>query len=126
MRKILDYTSSSEQFPAYFNSFLNTYKNQITCPPFNVGTTGYPQQHLFKRIIAVGMDETFEEYFFDFDEGDIDFNAYDIVNGEKETVLDWIEKWLKTGRGNNEMITEIATVLKEDYGAKKGKELPDK
>lgn len=64
MTKELGYAGTKEDFPNYFNIFLNTYKNQLICPKYQVAVSFYPPQHLFKRILASGMNETYEEYFF--------------------------------------------------------------
>ena len=85
----------------------------------------YPPQHLFKRILAVEMNEIFEEYFFDLEEGDIDYNAYEIVNEKKETILDWVENWIAQGKGDAEELRDIAYSLRDEFGAKYGKELPN-
>lgn len=125
METLMGFKGNNEEFRAFFNSFLNTYKNQIICPRFKVSSRVYPPQHLFKRILAVGMNETFEEYFFDLEEGDIDYNAYEIVNGKKETILDWVENWIAQGRGDAEELRDIAYSLRDEFGAKYGKELSD-
>jgi len=33
------------------------------------------------------MNEIYEEYFFNFENGEVDFNAYHIIHGKKETIL---------------------------------------
>lgn len=126
MRDLLDYQGSKSEFPVFLNNFLNTYKNQITCPKFQVANNVYPPQHLFKRILAAGMNEIFEEYFFNFEDGDVDFNAYDIVDGKKETILDWVEHWIAQGRGDQYELRDVASALRDELGAKYGYELPDK
>ena len=126
MEKYLGFQGNDREFRAFFNNFLNTYKNQIICPRYKVSSRVYPPQHLFKRILAVGMNETFEEYFFDLEDGDIDYNAYEIVNGKKETILDWVENWIALGRGDAEELRDVAYSLKDEFGAKLGKDLTTK
>jgi len=125
MEKYLGFKGNDEEFKVFFHKFLNTYKNQIICPQYKVTSRIYPPHHLFKRILAVGMNETYEEYFFNLENGDIDYNAYEIVNGEKETVLDWVEKWIALGRGDADELRDVAYSLKDEFGAKYGKELND-
>tara|TARA_B100000809_G_C15127732_1_gene527012 strand:+ start:1544 stop:2623 length:1080 start_codon:yes stop_codon:yes gene_type:complete len=125
MQKELGYDGTEEDFSKYFNNFLNKYKNQIICPEFKVTTNVYPPQHLFKRLLAAGMNETYEEYFFNFEDGDVDFNAYQIIDGKKETILDWVEHWIAEGLGDPEELRDIASGLRDEFGAKYGKELPD-
>ena len=125
MEKELGYSGTKEDFPKYFNNFLNKYKNQIICPKYQVTTNIYPPQHIFKRLLAAGLNETYEEYFFNFENGDVDFNAYQIIDGKKETILDWVEKWVRDKRGDAEELRDIAYSLRDEFGAKYGKELPD-
>jgi hypothetical protein len=125
MEERLGFKGNNKEFRVFFHTFLNTYKNKIICPQFKVSSRIYPSQHLFKRILAVGMNETYEEYFFNLEEGAIDFNAYEMVNGKKETVLDWIEKWIALGKGDAEELRDVAYSLKDEFGAKYGKDLPD-
>jgi hypothetical protein len=126
MEKYLGFKGNDEEFKIFFHNFLNTYKNQIICPRYKVSTRIYPPQHLFKRILAVGMNETFEEYFFNLEDGEIDYNAYEIVNGKKETILDWVENWIALGRGDAEELRDVAYGLKDEFGAKLGKDLTTK
>jgi hypothetical protein len=126
MEAYLGFKGNDKEFKTFFHDFLNTYKNKIICPKFQVTSRIYPAQHLFKRILAVGMNETYEEYFFNLEEGEIDFNAYEIVDGKKETVLDWVEKWIALGRGDAEELRDVAYGLKDEFGAKLGKDLTTK
>jgi hypothetical protein len=126
MEKHLGFKGNDEEFKIFFHNFLNTYKNQIICPRYKVSSRIFPPQHLFKRILAVGMNETYEEYFFNLEEGEVDFNAYEIVDGKKETVLDWVEKWIALGRGHAGELRDVAYGLKDEFGAKLGKDLTTK
>lgn len=123
MEKYLGFSGNDKEFRVFFNTFLNTHKNKIICPQYKVSSRIFPPQHLFKRILAVGMNETYEEYFFDLEDGDIDFNAYEIVNGKKETVLDWVESWIAQGKGDAEELRDVAYSLADEFGAKKGIDL---
>ena len=71
------------------------------------------------------MNETYEEYFFNFENGDVDFNAYQIIDGKKETILDWVLKWVEQGRGDSDELLDITSALEDELGAKYGKELTD-
>jgi hypothetical protein len=123
MRRLAGYNGTSTNFPDYFNSFLNTNNQGLVCPPFDGGAEKYPAQHIYKRLLAADLEETFNEYFFELEEGDIDFNAYEIVDGKKETIVDWAEKWIAQGKGNPEDIKDIISVLEDEFGAKRGSEL---
>ncbi len=123
MRKLAGYTGTPAGFPTFFNNFLNTNNQSLVCPPFNGGSEKYPAQHIYKRLLAADLEETFNEYFFELEEGDVDFNAYEIVDGKKETIVDWAEKWISLGKGNPEDIKDIVSVLEDEFGAKRGSEL---
>lgn len=125
MRKYYGYTGSSKNFSQYFNDFLNKNNQRLICPRFQVTTNIYPPQHLFKRILAAGMNETYEEYFFNFENGDVDFNAYQIIDGKKETILDWALKWVEQGRGDSDELLDITSALEDEFGAKYGRDLHD-
>lgn len=87
MRKMAGYTGSSKDFSIYFNNFLNKYNQNLICPCFEGGAEKYPVQHIYKRLLAADLEETYDEYFFEFENGDVDFNAYEIVNGKKRKQL---------------------------------------
>lgn len=123
MRKHVGYTGTSEDFPEFFNNFLNKYKNKIICPEAIIGARGYPVQHIYKRLLAAGLNEAYEEYFFNLENGDVDFNAYEIVNGKKETILDWVEVWIAKGKGDPAELRDVAEILRDEFGAKYGYEL---
>jgi hypothetical protein len=123
MKKHLGYSGTSEDFPKYFNNFLNQYKNKLICPQYTIGARGYPAQHIFKRLLATSLNETYEEYFFNLENGDVDFNAYQIIDNKKETVLDWVEKWIASGKGDPEELRDVASVLEDEFEAKRGCEL---
>jgi hypothetical protein len=125
MEEKLGFNGTKEEFIKYFNNFLNIYSNKLICPKFQVSTNIYPPQHLFKRLLAAGMNETYEEYFFNLENGDVDFNTYQIIDGKKETILDWIIKWIDLGRGDKDELYDVLTALEDELGAKYGRDLPD-
>ena len=55
----------------------------------------------------------------------MDFNAYQIIDGKKETILDWVLKWVEQGRGDSDELLDITSALEDEFGAKYGKELTD-
>lgn len=125
MREKNGYIGSSEDFPIYFNNFLNTNLNKCKCPTLRIATRIYPPQHIFKRLLALDLNETYEEYFYNFEDGEVNFNAYDIVDGKKETLLDWVENWIALRRGDADELRDVASSLKDEFGAKHGKDLLD-
>ena len=125
MREFYGYSGTSDEFNDYFNNFLNTNKQCLICPELKITTTIYPSHHLFKRMLALGLDEVYEEYFYNFEDGDVDFNAYEIIDGEKETLLDWVIKWIAQGHGSPSELLDVTSALEDEFGAKYGKDLPD-
>lgn len=123
MRKMAGYNGSSKDFSKYFNNFLNKYTQNLICPYFKAGVEIYPAHHLFKRILGSGYEELYDDYFFNFENGDINYNAYEIVDKKKETIVDWAEKWKLRRDANVADIEDIIEILIDEFGAKSGKDL---
>ncbi len=123
MRDMAGYSGSSKDFPKYFNKFLNDNNQNLICPAFKAGVESYPKQHFYKMLLASGFEEVFDEYFFDFDDGDINYNAYEIVDGKKETIVDWAEKWKLRRNANVADIEDVIEILQDEFGAKRGIDL---
>ena len=117
------YSGSSKDFPKYFNKFLNDNNQNLICPAFKAGVESYPKQHFYKMLLASGFEEVFDEYFFDFDDGDINYNAFEIVDGKKETIVDWAEKWKLRRDANVADIEDVIEILQDEFGAKRGIDL---
>lgn len=89
----------------------------------------YPQ-HYMKRVIDMHMTvEIFDEFlFYDSDLFPIDVNAVQVVDGKRETLVDYIDFLLdrstsNQGRFNYNALRDRREVLVEEYGGKKASEL---
>jgi hypothetical protein len=117
----LGINENSENVNQVVSSFLNKYKQELVCPK-DQSRKNSRDLHLYKTAILDGVIDLYDEILLNTDEYDIDFNAYEIVDGKKETVLDYIDKLIKT----NVHGTEELELLKDDIieaGAKRGDEI---
>lgn len=117
----LGVNENSENVNQVVSSFLNKYKQELVCPK-DQSRKNSRDLHIYKTAILGGVIDLFDEILLNTDEYDIDFNAYEIVDGKKETVLDYIDKMIATNRRDNDELE----LLKDDIieaGAKIGDEL---
>tara|TARA_Y100000385_G_scaffold252241_1_gene275562 strand:+ start:132 stop:767 length:636 start_codon:yes stop_codon:yes gene_type:complete len=104
------------------SSFLNKYKQDLVCPKLK-SRKGSRDMHIFKSAITSGVAELFDE-LLDEDLYDIDYNAYEIVDGKKETLLDYLDEIISSGQYDNDDME----LLRDDIieaGGKRGSELKD-
>jgi hypothetical protein len=117
----LGINENSENVNQVMSSFLNKYKQELVCPK-DQSRKNSRDLHIYKTAILGGVIDLYDEILLNTDEYDIDFNAYEIVDGKKETVLDYIDKCLLTGQFDNDELE----LLKDDIieaGAKRGDEI---
>ena len=113
------YKGPEEGFTPFLHNFLNQNKQKLVCPDY----LGIKPQLFFKRMFELSLAGFFEDYIIDPELKDLDLNAYEIVNGKKETLLDFINIHLEKGRGDSDTLIFIRDTLHEEYGAKFGAEL---
>jgi hypothetical protein len=113
-----DFDGSEKDFKPFFHKFLNN-KQKLICP--NSG--GIKAVHFYKRMFQLSLDEFFIDYIIDPEMKELDLNAYEIVDGKKETVLDFIGKKIKNNIGDVDTLIYISDTLHEEFGAKFGVEL---
>ena len=101
--------------------FLNTYKNELICVR-KQDTDIKRNVHLYKYALFRSIIDMFDELLLDEDNYTIDFNAYEIVDGKKETVVDYIDKLIAAGRHDRGELLSIRDVIVH-LGGKKGSEL---
>ena len=117
----LGISENSENINQVVSSFLNKYKQELVCPKDKTRKNSR-NLHIYKSAIRGGVIDLFDEILLDTDEFDIDFNAYEMVDGKKETVLDYIVKCIDSGQFDNDELE----LLKDDIidaGGKRGNEL---
>ena len=103
------------------SSFLNKYKQKMVCPK-DPGDLSTRDLHLYKTAIINGVIDLFDEILFDDDEYQIDFNAFEIVDGKKETVLDYLDKLLSTThKGDDDLELLRDDII--DFGGRRASEL---
>jgi len=114
------YKGSEEDFTPFLHKFLNDNKQKMICPK----DSSLLQKHFYKRMFQLSLIDFFQDYIIDPEMKDLDLNAFEIVNGKKETLLDFIDYQLKKGFGDSDTLIYIRDTLQEEFGAKFGAELP--
>lgn len=107
----------------------NKYADCFICRDKPTKFTRNPEQFL-KRVVSLGMYETilYDFLLYDEDEYPIDVNTIEILpNGEKETLLDYIDKILAdlevSKKYDVKEILDLRGLIIEDFGAKKASDL---
>lgn len=115
---VFEHASNANQV---VSSFLNDHKSNLKCDAHSI-LSGNRNILLFKTALIDGVIDLFDEILLDDENYEIDFNGYEMVNGKKETVIDYIDKLLKTGSYDRAELVSIREVI-VDLGGKKGDEL---
>lgn len=97
--KSMDVNSSSSNANEVVSEFLNTNKNKLICEGDRTSINKFRsrKQHLFKMALYDVVIELYDEILLDEESYKIDFNGYEIVDGQKETIVDYIDKLIATG-----------------------------
>lgn len=103
------------------SDFLNDNHDDLICPKDPTDTT-HRKKHIFKEMILRGYFEIFDDIVMDDDEYEIDFNAYEIVDGKKETLIDYIDLIIKK-EGDPDGDYEFLIEDIQDLGGKRGADL---
>jgi hypothetical protein len=103
------------------SQFLNTYKNDLICIK-QQDTDIKRNVHLYKYALFRSIIDTFDELLLDEDNYTIDFNAYEMVDGKKETVVDYIDKLIAAGRHDKGELLSVRGAITH-LGGKRGSEL---
>ncbi|MGB5942172.1 MAG: thioredoxin family protein [Leeuwenhoekiella sp.] len=120
-----------------YAGFIKKYLHLMKCFPKDVNKPSLREENsLFKYVIDIGQLDYFANYYFPRCDPDLpenirlDANQYEIINGKKETILDFmelsIEKYKERPKVYGHRLEEIAC-LKQDLirhcNAKRGAEL---
>lgn len=122
-RIILEGIGVSESSPdanKAVSRYLNDNKNNIICLVHSLLTN--PEKLYTKKAIQDGVIDLFDEILLDDELYEIDFNGYEIVDGKKETILDWIDIALEMPGQDRAELLSIEEVI-VDLGGKRGSEL---
>lgn len=111
----------SNQKNSIITNFLNENKNRLICPR-NKTRIKSREMHLFKAALLDGVIDLFDEILLEEEEYNIDFNGYEVTNGKKETLLDFIEDLIAQNHDDVAELDSIKDVIIE-LGAKRGKDL---
>lgn len=123
--KHLKLTRQSKNFEKSIASFWNKNHNDFICK----ANLHYGKKHLFKVVVDMQMyTPVLLDYFLKEDQKyKIDVNAYEMINGEPETTLDYLYA-IKSGKNSSRAynmpeINGLIEVLEDEYNALRGKEL---
>ena len=124
---ILDYLEISKDTPNYrkhITKFWNKNFSNLVCTWADFGMTA--PQHLSKRIIDMRLHkDVYYKYLLR--DKEIDINGIDIVNGRKETILDYIDGILSDpdaeDKYNVKEIKGLRRMFVKRFGAKSAEEL---
>lgn len=106
----------------------NKYADKLICIDTPTPHTRSPEQFI-KRVISLGMYEyiLYDFLLYDEEEYPIDVNTVEVVDGKKETVLDYIDNILADPEVSNKYdvaeIKDLRGLLIEDFKAKKANDL---
>ncbi|OMP30128.1 MULTISPECIES: hypothetical protein [Mangrovimonas] len=123
LTKIGVFNGTKEEFKVFFPEFLKKYSDHFICPENKQRNirAGY----FLKQTAQLGIFSIFDKIFFEYEEGGVDFNSYEIVDGKKETLLDFVEKLIAQNYGEKAQLEYLAEVIRDEYGAKRGSELKE-
>ncbi|MFK5983623.1 MAG: hypothetical protein QM499_11970 [Flavobacteriaceae bacterium] len=108
----LEVNPNDPNINSIISNFLNKYKNKLICPR-NTNSSISRAKYLWKHALWKGVIGLFDEMLFDDENYTIDFNAYEIVDGKKETVLDSIEVIRYAGRSDPAELDSLRDVIIE-------------
>lgn len=104
-------------------AFLNKYKQKLICPKSSAHTKTR-DLHIYKTAALEGIIDLYDEILLNDDDfPGVDFNAYEIVNGKKETLVNYIEYLIGTDLYDNDELELLRDDIIEFGGGKRGSEL---
>lgn len=103
------------------SKFLTENKNKLVCAKNHLKKDSR-ELHLYKTAILDGVIDLYDEILTDDEDYEIDLNAYQIVDGKKETVIDYLDKVL-AGKFSGSDELELLRDDLIDMGAKRGVDL---
>ena len=109
LKELKIYNGTREDFAPFFNNFLNQYGEKLKCrayPNFD-----FKEEHIFKRMLNFQLTDYYYDYLLMQKKGAINFNIYEIVDGKKETLIDFIDKMIKRKLGNEDTLDDIKDEL---------------
>lgn len=123
--KALGLDLNDSQLNQKVSKFFNQYKNKLICPGRSTSVIPLCNRpnHLFKYAVLFPIMDFYDEILFNKEAGfNIDFNAYEIVDGKKETIVDFLEKMVATNEYDNDTLLLLRDDIM-DFGGKRGADL---
>lgn len=108
----------------YVSKFFNENNHLLICGD-DTDFYGRENEHIFKRMLALSEHE-FLVHAANSEDYEIDWNFYEIVDGKKETMLDYIDKIINDSElALDYNIPELKTLIRtiKARGGKRGHEL---
>ena len=103
------------------SKYLNDNKNHLLCHTNSI-LVGKKEKLFMKMALMDGVIDLFDEILLNDEFYEIDFNGYEIVDGKKETLLDWIDILIDRESHDYAELRSIEQVI-VDLGGKRGSEL---
>jgi len=119
--KFLNIKTSDADYQSKVTSFWNKNQNDFICSG-KINTQYRESEHFLKRMINLNEDSNFF-YRFLLKDKKVDVNAIEYVNGEPETIIDFLDKIIEDPNSDRfysrkEMI-KLRKSLTKYFGAKK-------
>jgi len=112
---------NAENINEVISTFLNTNKNKLICSEDKY-KQDKREKHLYKQALLRGITDLYDDVLLDDELYEIDFNSYEIVNGKKETILDYIDKLIEGDSHDSDELRLIQMDI-EELGGKRGADL---
>jgi hypothetical protein len=123
--KFLNINPSDADYQSKVTTFWNDNQNDFICSG-KINTQYRESEHLLKRMINLNEESNFF-YNFLLDDMNVRVNAVEYVNGEPETVIDFIDKIVSDPQSSRYYsivkLTKLKKMLIDYYGAKRAHDL---
>lgn len=119
-----------EDDPLYkekMSAFWKENMHRFICKYKKLGGREFPQMHIFKRLLYENHFQFFDNFLTDSKVVEIDFNYVEKRNGEEETIVDYLDKLIRTKKDDPlysmQDLVEIRDMLVRSFDAKRAKDL---
>lgn len=122
--RYLGYPEDDPEKEKHISAFFNQYNACLICDD-SADIYIRENEHILKRSLALG-EYNFVYYAAKSNKYKLDWNFYEIVEGEKETIIDYIEKIINDEElASDYNVLELKTLVSyiENSGGKRGKKL---
>lgn len=130
--KFVGVSTNSPEIGRQVETFWNTHHNHFICNMAEITPEGRKQLHITKMALEYDLFTDYFKNFFTIRNSPYQYNvnSVQIVNGKKETVIDYIDSILNAPQDiqkyyNIKQIKMFRKLLVRKYGAKRASELTD-